>query len=64
MKLSDLIQKLTELERLGHGDKTVYYRRSSSGDCGELHYPMVSDKEEEAGPFDENGPWIEISAGH
>lgn len=64
--LTNLITELQKLQLTGHGQKQVFYRRGSSGDCGELSTPHISDEVNECGPFDlEPGEeYIAIYAGN
>lgn len=67
MKLSKFIEQLVELEKVGHGDKEVYYSHGSSGDCGPLENARVTnDLDPSTGPFDlEDGEYfIKIYAGY
>jgi hypothetical protein len=52
MTLNKFIEKLQKLQAEGHGDKEVFYRHSSSGDCGQLSSAYISDEVNECGPFD------------
>lgn len=66
MKLTAFIKKLQTLEGQGHGDKDVFYRHGSSGDCGELGSARVTAEiESETGPFDLDGAeYVSIYAGN
>jgi len=66
MKLKDLKKELDALVDAGHGDKQVFYRQYSSGDCGPLSYPRVTDRVDECGPFDiaDGEEYIELSVGY
>jgi hypothetical protein len=67
MKLSDFIKNLQKLESEGHGDKQVFYRHGSSGDCGLLSSAHVTDEiDDQCGPFDinEGDEYISIYAGN
>jgi hypothetical protein len=66
MKLKDFIAQLQKLEQEGHGEKQVFYRRSSSGDCGELNSAHITDHLEDTGPFDleEGEEYVSVSAGN
>ena len=66
MKLSKFIENLQALESQGHGDKQVFYRNGSSGDCGLLSSAFVTDEVSECGPFDiEDGEsYVSIYAGN
>jgi hypothetical protein len=50
--LTNMITALQKLQLAGHGQKQVFYRRGSSGDCGELGSAFVSTEVNECGPFD------------
>jgi hypothetical protein len=65
MNLDLFIEHLQKLQAEGHGEKQVYYRRGSSGDCGELSYAHVTDRVDECGPFDLDvgEEYIQIYAG-
>lgn len=52
MKLNAFIAQLQKLADEGHGDKEVFYRHGSSGDCGELSSAHITDRIEDTGPFD------------
>lgn len=52
MTLNKFIEKLQKLQAEGHGDKQVFYRHGSSGDCGNLSSAFITDKVNECGPFD------------
>lgn len=65
MRLIDFANSLSKLVAEGHGNKQVFYRHGSSGDCGELSTPDVTDVVDECGPFDMNGAeYISIYAGN
>ncbi len=66
MKLSKFIAALQALEAQGHGEKEVFYRRGSSGDCGELSSPCITDAVDDCGPFDlEDGEeYVSVYAGN
>jgi hypothetical protein len=66
MKLKDFIANLQKLEAEGHGDKEVFYRHGSSGDCGELSSAFISDEVGDCGPFDldEGQEYVSIYAGN
>lgn len=67
MTLNAFIAELQQLQAQGHGNKQVYYRRGSSGDCGTLSSAHVSDRvDDECGPFDlEDGEeYISVYAGN
>lgn len=67
MSLDQIIINLLKLQAEGHGDKEVYYRRGSSGDCGVLSYASVTNEvDNECGPFDlsPGEEYIQISAGN
>lgn len=53
MKLNNLIEKLQVLQSQGHGEAAVFYRRTSSGDCGLVSSVSVTDEvDDDTGPFD------------
>lgn len=52
MKLSEVIKKLQEMEKLGLDDMPVFYRHSSSGDCGQINSIRVTNQTDPStGPF-------------
>lgn len=65
MTLNEMIHNLQKLKDEGHGNKQVFYRHGSSGDCGELSSAYVTGNVDECGPFDiEDGEeYISIYAG-
>jgi hypothetical protein len=63
MKLSDLISKLQALKDK-HGDLNVFYRHGASGDSGPVGTPHVTDRVDEQGPFDVEGPYVALRVGH
>lgn len=66
MQLNKFIEQLIKLQKEGHGEKEVFYRHGSSGDCGELSSARVTNHVESSGPFDlEDGEfYISIYAGN
>jgi len=64
--LNQFIDHLQKLQQEGHGDKKVFYRHGSSGDCGELASAHITDQVDECGPFDlEDGEgYVSIYAGN
>lgn len=66
MTLNDFMQKLYDLQQEGHGEKQVFYRHGSSGDCGLLSSAHVTSAVDECGPFDlaDNEEYISIYAGN
>lgn len=66
MTLDQFIEDLLELQKQGCGHMRVFYRMGSSGDCGALSYPSVSDHFDECGPFgiEEGYPYISVYAGN
>jgi len=64
-KLSELIEDLQALEK-EHGDLNVYAVSGSSGVAYELSSVFLRGPDDcgDAGPFDEDGSWIEIYAGN
>jgi hypothetical protein len=66
MTLNEFIEQLQKLQAEGHGDKLVFYRHGSSGDCGELSSAFISDEVNECGPFDldDGQEYISIYAGN
>ena len=64
--LSELIETLQKLEDEGHGDLNIYAVSGSSGVAYELSNAFIRGPEHvgDAGPFDEDGDWIEIYAGN
>ena len=67
MTLNKFIEQLVLLQSEGHGDKQVFYRHGSSGDCGLLSIACVTDEIDDCGPFDriEDGEsYISIYAGN
>lgn len=67
MKLIEFVSRLQKMIDDGHGDKEVFYRQCSSGDCGRLNYARVTDAiDAETGPFDlpDGAEYISISAGN
>jgi len=64
MKLYDFIEALIKLEQQGHAELDVYYRHSSSGDCGGVNSVSITEEcDPETGPFDTTSPYISISVG-
>lgn len=61
-----MIKNLQKLEQEGHGDKQVFYRHGSSGDCGQLSSAFIKSEVDECGPFDiEDGEeYVSIYAGN
>jgi hypothetical protein len=51
MKLSQFVESLQALVDAGHGDLPVLYRHGSSGECGNLSDPHVTDERDDMGPF-------------
>lgn len=66
MKLSKMVDDLQKLVNEGHGDKQVFYRHGSSGDCGELSSAHVTSHIDECGQFDvdDGEEYISIYAGN
>ena len=66
MTLNKFIEKLQKLQAEGHGDKEVFYRHGSSGDCGQLSSAYISDVVNDCGPFDieEGEEYVSIYAGN
>lgn len=67
MTLNKFIQQLQKLQDQGHGDKEVFYRHGSSGDCGKLSSANVTDHIDDCcGPFDidEGEEYVSIYAGY
>jgi hypothetical protein len=66
MTLDKFIERLQSLQAEGHGDKEVFYRHGSSGDCGKLSSAFISDEVDDCGPFDldEGQEYISIYAGN
>ena len=66
MKLKMLIEKLQDIDAQGHGDCQVFYRVSSSGECGAVNGPRVTNYTDCCGPFDIEPDefYIELSIGH
>ena len=67
MTLNKFIEQLVLLQSEGHGDKQVFYRHGSSGDCGLLSSAWVTDEIDECGPFDDiedGGSYVSIYAGN
>lgn len=65
--LNQLLTRLVELQKQGHGDLEVYAQNSSSGAVDILtSYATITDKpDNETGPFDMEGKqWIIISSGY
>lgn len=66
MTLNKFIENLLSLQEQGHGDKEVYYRVGSSGDCGRLWSATITDEVDAGyGPFglDRGEQYIEVYAG-
>lgn len=64
MTLSQFVESLQALVVAGHGDLPVLYRHGSSGDCGSLSSPRVTDQRDDMGPFDLNSKhYVSIYAG-
>lgn len=65
MTLNELALKILEQLEKGHGDKQVFYRHSSSGDCGNVNSLYVTDSVSDEGPFDleEGTEYVAISIG-
>lgn len=66
MKLADFVTALQKLVDEGHGEKQVFYRHGSSGDCGELSSPRITDRVEDTGPFDldDGEEYVSVYAGN
>lgn len=54
MNVNQLIVHLQTLQYAGHGETKIFYRHGASGDCGPVGTPHVTDRVDEAGPFDLN----------
>ena len=52
MKLGDLTKALLKLESEHGSSIKVFYRHSSSGDCGEIWGGHITNVTDFAGPFD------------
>ncbi len=67
MTLNKFIENLLSLQEQGHGDKEVYYRLGTSGDCGRLGLATITDEVDACcGPFDlwaEGEQYVEVYAG-
>lgn len=66
MKLNELGQKIQKLIEEGHGEKQVFTRQLSSGDCNTVSSIRISDEFDDCGPFDieEGTEYVSISVGH
>lgn len=67
MTLDEFITQLLILQNEGHGNKLVFYRHGSSGDCGLLSSAYVTDEVDDCGPFDDicdGEQYISIYAGN
>lgn len=52
MKLDLFVAQLQALQMEGYGDRQVYYRMGSSGDCGKLGSARVVNANEDVEMFD------------
>lgn len=64
--LNKFITDLQKLQADGHGEKQVFYRHGSSGDCGNLGSAHVTSTVDECGPFDlgDGEEYVSIYAGN
>lgn len=66
MTVNELLERLEQLQSWGYGNTEIYYRHSSSGDCGTVNGAHITNTVDECGPFelDEGEDYVSLSVGY